>query len=59
MLAIEEEQFRVSDRVLHPKFGPGTIVALTGDGEKQAATVRFDEHGNRDLLLAYAPLVRA
>ena len=59
MLELEGEEFVVSDRVLHPKFGTGTIVALAGEGENQAATVRFDDHGNKDLLLAYAPLVRA
>ena len=52
-------EFEVGDRVLHPKFGPGRLTALAGDGERAEATVEFDEHGRKVLLLAYAPLVRA
>ncbi len=59
VLSIEEEEFRIGDRVLHPKFGPGVISELGGEGEKAEALVEFDEHGAKQLMLAYAPLVRA
>ncbi len=59
VLRLDEEEFRVGDRVLHPKFGPGVISELGGEGEKAEALVHFDDHGAKQLMLAYAPLVRA
>ena len=59
VLEIGGTEFRVGDRVLHPKFGHGEVVALTGEGEKAEATVDFEEEGRKHLVLAYAPLVRA
>jgi DNA helicase II / ATP-dependent DNA helicase PcrA len=50
----------VRDRcpVIHTKFGEGTIAALAGEGDQAEATVDFDSVGRKQLLLAYAPLVR-
>jgi DNA helicase II / ATP-dependent DNA helicase PcrA len=31
---------------------------LSGEGERAEATVDFDEHGRKHLVLAYAPLVK-
>ncbi len=59
LLEIEGVEFAVGDRVLHPKFGPGRITELGGEGEQAEALVHFDEHGPKQLMLAYAPLVRA
>ena len=44
--------------MLHPKFGAGVISELGGEGEKAEALVEFDDHGAKQLMLAYAPLVR-
>ncbi len=52
------EEFAVGQRVLHSSFGEGRIVKLAGAGEQAEATVDFDEVGRKQLLLAYAPLVR-
>ncbi|MFT5563886.1 MAG: DNA helicase-2/ATP-dependent DNA helicase PcrA [Myxococcota bacterium] len=59
VLAVEGVEFAVNDRVLHPKFGPGVITELGGEGERAEALVIFDQHGAKQLMLAYAPLVRA
>jgi len=44
------------DRVLHPKFGMGTVVATSGAGEKMQATIDFGGVGVKNLLLRYAQL---
>ena len=53
------EDMAVGDRVLHPTFGPGKILELTGKQGSEEALIRFDEFGTKRLVLAYAPLVRA
>ncbi|MFA9429729.1 UvrD-helicase domain-containing protein [Egicoccus sp. AB-alg2] len=58
LLEVAGEEFRPGDRVLHTKFGPGTIASLTGEGERAEATVDFDKAGRKHLMLAYAPLVK-
>ncbi len=59
VLEFEGEEFRVGDRVLHTKFGEGVITELRGGGENAEATVEFREAGRKQLLLAYAPIVKA
>jgi DNA helicase-2/ATP-dependent DNA helicase PcrA len=59
VLAFEGEEWRVGDQVIHTKFGPGLIVSLSGEGEQSEALVDFTSVGRKQLLLAYAPLVRA
>ncbi len=49
----------VGDRILHPTFGPGRILELSGRPGNEEALIAFDEYGTKRLLLAYAPLVRA
>ena len=46
------------DRVRHRQWGKGTIVELTGSGDRAEAIVDFDERGRKRLLLAWAPLER-
>ncbi len=46
------------DRVLHPKFGLGTVVEVAGQGSKSEAKVDFGGEGTRRLLLSSAPLER-
>jgi DNA helicase-2/ATP-dependent DNA helicase PcrA len=53
------EEFAVGMRVLHPRFGPGRILELSGTPGSQEALIRFDESGTKRLLLTYAPLIRA
>ncbi|MGB8020796.1 MAG: DNA helicase PcrA [Candidatus Nanopelagicales bacterium] len=44
------------DRVLHPKFGMGTVVSTLGTGDRAEASVDFGSEGVKRLLLRYAPV---
>jgi very-short-patch-repair endonuclease len=44
------------DRVVHPKFGRGRVMSLSGSGESARAVVQFDRFGEKMLLLAFAQL---
>jgi DNA helicase-2/ATP-dependent DNA helicase PcrA len=48
------------ERVRHRRFGSGTIMGLTGTGKDLKVAVKFDddEHGMKQLLVAYAGLER-
>ena len=46
----------VGDRVLHDKFGMGTVVSVVGENEKAEATIDFKSAGEKRLLLRYAPV---
>ena len=48
--------YAVGQRVHHEHFGRGRIERLTGSGVNARADVRFDVHGNKQLLLTYANL---
>ena len=43
-------------RVFHPKFGEGRVLAVQGQGEDAKAQVRFARHGSKWLLLDKARL---
>jgi DNA helicase II / ATP-dependent DNA helicase PcrA len=49
----------VGDQVVHDRFGPGVVVRVEGEGSHSRATVNFDEHGTKQLILAMTPLQRA
>jgi len=49
----------VGDRVRHRSWGEGTVVRMVGTGDGAEAVVRFDDRGEKRLLLAWAPLERA
>jgi DNA helicase-2/ATP-dependent DNA helicase PcrA len=51
--------FRGGERVKHPKFGPGTVVGLSGEGTKAEVTVVFEAAGAKRLLVKFANLERA
>jgi DNA helicase II / ATP-dependent DNA helicase PcrA len=44
------------DTVLHDKWGEGVVLMVSGSGSDAEATVRFEDAGEKRLLLAYAPL---
>lgn len=54
----EQLGLRVGDDVRHEKFGEGVVIDITGQGDKAEARVRFADHGEKTLLLAWAPLQR-
>ncbi|MFY9331955.1 MAG: DNA helicase PcrA [Candidatus Nanopelagicales bacterium] len=49
---------RPGERVLHAKFGMGTVVDVDGVGEKSQASIDFGSAGVKRLLLRYAPVER-
>jgi DNA helicase-2/ATP-dependent DNA helicase PcrA len=44
------------DTVLHDRWGEGVVLTVIGSGTDTEATVRFEDVGEKRLLLAYAPL---
>lgn len=48
--------FELGQQVHHASFGDGTIVSAEGQGKHTRVQVRFDEHGSKWLVLAYAKL---
>jgi DNA helicase-2/ATP-dependent DNA helicase PcrA len=47
------------DRIVHTRWGEGTIVEVRGEGEKAEATIRFAGRGDKQFLLSATPLKRA
>ena len=43
-------------RVMHAKFGPGTILSIEGAGANKKASVNFDNGGVKMLMLKFAKL---
>ncbi|MGW1175952.1 DNA helicase PcrA [Kitasatospora sp. NPDC002543] len=56
MVEREAVSLAVGDRVTHDSFGLGTVVAVTGVGDRAQATVDFGTDGRKQLLLRYAPV---
>ena len=50
---------RAGDDVVHGKWGEGVVLEVVGTGDKAEAVVRFPGLGEKNLLLAWAPLKRA
>ncbi len=50
---------RVGDRVVHDRYGAGEVVHVEGEGTHARASVNFDDHGTKQLVLAMTPLRRA
>ena len=46
----------IGDRVLHDKFGMGTVIATAGHNDSAEATIDFKSAGQKRLLLRYAPV---
>jgi DNA helicase-2/ATP-dependent DNA helicase PcrA len=49
----------VGDRVVHDRYGAGVVTKVDGEGSHTRASVNFDEHGAKQLVLAMTPLRRA
>jgi len=43
-------------RVMHAKFGAGTVLSIEGAGANKKASVRFDAAGVKMLMLKFAKL---
>ena len=53
---VEILALRPGDRVMHDRFGLGTVVTTRGTGESSEASVDFGSEGTKRLLLRYAPV---
>ena len=51
--------YGAGDRVVHPKWGTGTVVGTTGAGEDAIVTVAFPALGLKKLAVAYAGLTKS
>lgn len=48
--------YKGGEKVKHPKFGPGQVLAVAGMGDKQEVTVHFASAGTKKLLVKFANL---
>jgi DNA helicase-2/ATP-dependent DNA helicase PcrA len=55
----EQLHLKVGDRVMHDRYGAGVVVKTDGEGSHARASVNFEEHGTKQLVLAMTPLRRA
>jgi DNA helicase-2/ATP-dependent DNA helicase PcrA len=55
----EKLNLKVGERVVHDRYGPGVVTHVDGEGSHTRASVNFDEHGTKQLVLAMTPLRRA
>ncbi|MCG7562145.1 DNA helicase II [Pseudoalteromonas sp. McH1-42] len=54
--AFEDSGFSLGQRVLHAKFGAGTVLNYEGNGAQSRIQVNFDDVGSKWLVTAYARL---
>ena len=53
-----QKLFQPGDLVMHPKFGRGTVISLSGSGANARVKICFDQAGERELSVAVAPIVK-
>jgi DNA helicase-2/ATP-dependent DNA helicase PcrA len=51
-----DSAFKVKDRVRHPKYGVGRIVAVDGTGDNLKLSIAFDRSGLKTFMEKYTPL---
>jgi len=54
----DSPRFVRGERVLHPTFGSGSVLEISGFGRDVKVTVDFDSVGRKKLLVRYAGLER-
>jgi len=54
--AFDATGFQLGQRVLHAKFGEGTVLNYEGSGEHARVQVNFDQLGSKWLVLSFAKL---
>jgi DNA helicase-2/ATP-dependent DNA helicase PcrA len=55
-VAADASEIEAGQRVLHQKFGQGTVLKVEGIGPNRKASVEFDNSGNKMLMLKFAKL---
>ena len=53
---VSPDVFQQGMTVMHPEYGPGKIVALSGAGKNRRATVQFPSAGEKKIILIHSPL---
>ena len=53
-----QKLFQPGDRVLHRKFGEGTVTAVTGSGLNARIAIEFTAYGTKEFVLAIAPIIK-
>ena len=53
---IEETPIIVGTKVEHATFGIGEVISISGEGANKKATIRFNNYGEKQLLLQFAKL---
>jgi len=56
--SVETGKFSAGDRVLHQKWGKGTIIAVAVDSGLEKATIAFPNEGIKELATQYAKLTK-
>ncbi|PWG00570.1 DNA helicase PcrA [Levilactobacillus bambusae] len=54
----EKVTWQTGDKVTHKKWGTGTVVKISGEGENQELDIAFPSEGIKRLLAAFAPITR-
>jgi len=49
-------KFQIKDRVMHPKYGVGKVIAISGSGDDVKLEVVFDSAGLKTFMEKYTPL---
>lgn len=52
----ENQDWRVGDKATHKVWGIGTVVQVSGQGEKTELSIAFPQQGVKRLLAAFAPI---
>jgi DNA helicase II / ATP-dependent DNA helicase PcrA len=55
----EELGLAAGERIVHARWGEGTIVSVAGEGSSAEAVISFERHGEKRFLLSATPLKRA
>jgi DNA helicase-2/ATP-dependent DNA helicase PcrA len=53
---VSPDVFQQGMTVMHPEYGPGKIVALSGAGKNRRATIQFATVGQKKIILAHSAL---
>jgi DNA helicase II / ATP-dependent DNA helicase PcrA len=51
---VSPDLFRQGMAVIHPEYGPGKVVALSGSGKNRRATIQFATVGQKKIILAHS-----
>lgn len=49
-------KLKVNDNVVHPKFGAGVVISVSGAPDTRTANIHFEGYGTKILALNFAPL---